>query len=264
MESKTPKVPGQKRKIIIIPTYNEKDNIPELIEDIYLYVPDVYTLIIDDNSPDGTAKIIKELQKKYPKLLLIERQGKLGLGTAYKLGFRYALKNDFDYIMEMDADFSHDPSVLENFFLNMSNYDLVIGSRYVKGGRLVNWPLIRLLLSYGASIYVRLITGLPINDTTAGYKCFRREVLESINFDEILSEGYSFQIEMHYKAWKKGWKIKEIPITFIDRSFGQSKMSKKIILEAFWTPLKLKLQPAVNYLKNEGIRFDLEDIEFDR
>ncbi|MBU0648065.1 polyprenol monophosphomannose synthase [Patescibacteria group bacterium] len=262
MESKTSQVREQKKKIIVIPTYNERDNICELIEEIFLLVPDIFLLVIDDNSPDGTGQIVKDLQRQYPKVILIERSGKLGLGTAYKLGFKYALEHNFDYIMEMDADFSHDPAVLENFFLNVEKYDLVIGSRYIRGGRLVNWPLLRWALSYLASFYVRLITGLPIKDTTAGFKCFKKEVLQSINLNEIISEGYSFQIEMHYKAWKNGWRIKEIPITFVDRSNGISKMNNKIIWEAIWTPWKLKLAPIYNYIRKEGFRFDLEDIEF--
>nr|HPH78733.1 polyprenol monophosphomannose synthase [bacterium] len=175
------------RKIVIIPTYNEAGNIQELIEEIFMIVPDVDILIIDDNSPDNTAGIVKKLQAFYPHLFLLERAGKLGLGTAYCTGFKYALKHGYDYIMEMDADFSHDPAVLENFFLHIENYDLVIGSRYVAGGRLVNWPFIRWLLSYGASLYIRLITRLPIKDTTAGFKCFRREVLASIDLDHIIS-----------------------------------------------------------------------------
>ncbi|MFA4930935.1 MAG: polyprenol monophosphomannose synthase [Patescibacteria group bacterium] len=261
MESQTPQVSNQKRKIVIIPTYNERDNIVDLIEEIFQFVPDITVLVIDDNSPDQTAFYVKKLQSAYQRLKLIERPGKLGLGTAYKLGFKYALDHDYDYIMEMDADFSHDPAVLENFFLNIEKNDLVIGSRYIRGGRLVNWPLTRWLLSYLASIYVRLVTGLPIRDTTAGFKCFKKEVLKSINLREIMSEGYSFQIEMHYQAWKNGWRIKEIPITFVDRSAGQSKMSYKIIWEAFLTPWKLRLQPVYNYIKQEGFRFDLEDID---
>lgn len=263
MESKTQKVSSQKKKIVIIPTYNEKDNIVDIIEEIFLIVPDVHILIIDDNSPDNTAYFVKRLQKKYAGLKLIERPGKLGLGTAYKLGFKYALDNSYDYIMEMDADFSHDPAVLENFFLNIEKYDLVIGSRYTKGGRLVNWPIARWILSYFASIYVRLVTGLPIKDTTAGFKCFKKEVLKSIDLNSVMSEGYSFQIEMHYKAWKNGWKIKEIPITFVERSFGQSKMNNKIIWEAFLTPWKLRLQPIYNYIRQEGLNFHVEDINFD-
>lgn len=248
------------KKIIIIPTYNEKDNIADLLTEIFSMVPDVYVLVIDDNSPDGTANIVQNFRSEYKNLILIQRPGKLGLGTAYKLGFKYALKHNFDYIMEMDADFSHDPSVLENFFLHIEKYDLVIGSRYIKGGRLVNWPVIRFLLSFFASVYVRLVTGLPLHDTTAGFKCFRREVLQSINLDDVVSEGYAFQIEMHYKAWQKGWRLKEIPITFVDRTYGQSKMSKKIIWEAFLTPWKLRLAPILNYIKNEQ-PWDLEDIE---
>lgn len=241
----------RKNKIVIIPTYNEKDNIAELIEEVFSVDPEVNMLIIDDNSPDGTAEIVKNLQNKYPLIKLIQRPGKLGLGTAYKLGFEYALKNKMDYIVEMDADFSHDPSTLERFFTEIEKNDLVIGSRYIAGGRLVNWPLVRWLLSYFASMYVRLVTGLPLHDTTAGFKCFRREVLESINLKEIMSEGYSFQIEMHYKAWRNGWKIKEIPITFVDRAMGQSKMNKSIIWEAFWTPIKLRLAPLMQLATQE-------------
>ncbi len=249
------------KKIVIIPTYNEKDNIADLVAEIFSMVPDVHILVIDDSSPDGTATIVRNLQNQYPYLKLLERPGKLGLGTAYIMGFKYALEHHFDYIMEMDADFSHDPASLENFFLNIEKYDLVIGSRYIRGGRLVNWPIVRFLLSFFASLYVRLVTGLPLHDTTAGFKCFRREVLQSINLNEIVSEGYAFQIEMHYKAWQKGWRLKEIPITFVDRTFGQSKMSNKIIWEAFLTPWKLRLAPIFNYIKTER-PWDLEDIDF--
>lgn len=250
------------RKIVIIPTYNEAANIQDLIEEIFQIVPDIHVMVIDDHSPDGTALIVSKLQAFYKNLILINRKSKLGLGTAYKLGFRLALKQNYDYIMEMDADFSHDPAVLENFFLHIKDYDLVIGSRYIAGGRLVNWPLMRHLLSYFASLYIRLITRLPIYDTTAGFKCFRREILESINLNEIMSEGYSFQIEMHYHAWKNNWRIKEIPITFVDRSNGQSKLSWSTILEAFLIPWKLKLQPVIEYFRREPIRFDFEDIDF--
>ena len=247
---------NKNKKLVIIPTYNEAENIVELINEIYLIAPDIHILVIDDNSPDGTAELVRELTVKHPNLKLVKRRRKLGLGSAYRLGFEYALQKKYDYILEMDADFSHDPAVIENFFINVPKYDLVIGSRYVSGGRLVNWPLFRLLLSYFANLYVRLVTGLPIHDATAGFKCFKRRVLQSINLNDIISDGYAFQIEMHFKAWQQGWKIKEIPITFVDRSNGISKLDKKVIWEAILIPWKLKLIPILEFIKIDNDEID--------
>ncbi len=198
--------------------------------------------MVDDNSPDGTGNRVKELKKIYNKLFLVEREGKLGLGTAYVAGFKFALQNGYHVVFEMDADFSHDPKEIPNFLKAIKDADLVIGSRYISGVNVVNWPLRRLMLSYFANRYTSIVTGLPLCDSTGGYKCLRREVLESINLDKIHSGGYSFQIELNFKAWKKGFRIKEIPIIFIDRAVGKSKMSRAIIREAIWMVWKLKLK----------------------
>ena len=231
-----------KKTLILVPTYNERENIVKLVEYVFsLDIPELDILIIDDNSPDKTADLVKKMQDENEHLHLLERAGKLGLGTAYIEGFKYALARDYDYIFEMDADLSHDPDEIPNFLEAMEDADLVIGSRYVKGVNVINWPLSRLMLSMGASLYTRIITGLPLTDCTAGFKCFRREVLEKIPFDEVKSNGYSFQIEMHFKVWKRGFRIKEIPIIFTDRTEGSSKMSRKIMFEAIFMVWKLKL-----------------------
>jgi dolichol-phosphate mannosyltransferase len=228
--------------LIIIPTYNEKENIGTLVQDIYNINPAIDILIVDDNSPDGTGAYIRELKGRYTQLHLIEREKKLGLGTAYVAGFKFALKNGYTIIMEMDADYSHDPEEIPNFLKAIEDADLVVGSRYISGVNVVNWPLRRLFLSYFANKYTSIVTGLPLYDSTGGYKCFRREVLESINLDNIRSGGYSFQIEMNFKTWKKGFRIKEIPIIFFDRAVGKSKMSRAIIREAVWMVWKLKIR----------------------
>lgn len=222
------------KTLIIIPTYNERDNIEKLLEEIYKYQPEVNILIVDDNSPDKTYQLVEELsENKYQdKLFLLKRAGKLGLGTAYIEGFKWALARDYAYVMEMDADFSHNPLYLQDFLREIKHYDLVLGSRYVPGGGVKNWGVTRKFISRGGSIYSKTILGLPFNDLTGGYKCFRREVLEAINLDEIKSNGYSFQIEMTFRAYLKGFRIKETPIVFEDRTLGKSKMSKKIFLEA--------------------------------
>jgi dolichol-phosphate mannosyltransferase len=223
------------KSLIIIPTYNEKENIEKIIDVVLSLDNDFHVLVVDDGSPDGTAKIVKQLQQiNIDKLFLIERIGKQGLGTAYIAGFKWAIANNFDLIYEMDADFSHPPKSLidlKNACIN--NADVAIGSRYVKGGHLENWPLDRILMSKGASLYVRLILGIPVMDTTAGFICYKRKVLETINLDEIKFIGYAFQIEMKYKAWKAGFKLAEVPITFKDREKGNSKMSTAIFNEAF-------------------------------
>ena len=237
-------------KLIIIPTYNEKENIENIILKIFDLEESFNILIIDDGSPDGTAKIVKELQKKYSKsLFLKERSGKLGLGTAYIYGFKWALENNFEYIFEMDADFSHDPKDLPRLYeaCHKNNGDLAIGSRYVKGVNIVNWPMSRLLMSFFASKYVKTITGMPIHDSTAGFKCYKRKVLEKINLDKIEFIGYAFQIEMKFKSWKYGFNIVEVPVIFTDRQEGNSKMSGGIFYEALFGVIKMKLK---SFFKN--------------
>lgn len=227
------------KTLIIIPTYNEKENIPQLLKEIKSKKLGVDVLIVDDNSPDGTGALADSLAKKDKSVHVMHRQGKLGLGTAYVAGFKYALKNGYNFVMEMDADFSHDPNYLRDFLREIESYDLVVGSRYINGISVVNWSLWRLLLSLGGGVYTRIITGLPMADLTGGFKCFRRSVLEAIDLDKVQSDGYAFQIEMNYKAYKKGFKIKEIPIIFVDRRVGVSKMSRGIVTEAMLTPWKL-------------------------
>lgn len=230
--------------IVIIPTYKEKENIGAMIKAISGLPVPFDILIIDDNSPDGTAFIVKELQPSFRNLYLIERHGKLGLGTAYITGFKWALERNYDYIYEMDADFSHDPRDLIRLYKACSEdgADLAIGSRYISGVNVVNWPLSRVLMSYVASIYVRFITGMKIMDTTAGFKCYRKEVLEKIKPEHIRSVGYGFQIEMKFATWKMGFKIVEVPIIFTDRRLGASKMTGGIFNEALWGVLKMKLR----------------------
>jgi dolichol-phosphate mannosyltransferase len=230
--------------IVIIPTYRERENIEAIISAIFSLGHNFEILVIDDNSPDGTADIVKSLQKIHSGLHLIERPGKLGLGTAYIAGFRYALERGYDFIFEMDADFSHDPKDLVRLFkaCNEDGADLAIGSRYISGVNVVNWPLSRVLMSYFASIYVRLVTGMNIKDTTAGFKCYRREVLSNILSNQVRSVGYSFQIEMKFIAWKLGYKIVEIPIIFTDRRMGSSKMSGGIFNEAIWSVLRMRIR----------------------
>jgi len=218
--------------LVIIPTYNEIENIGQIIPQVLAESNLVDVLVVDDNSPDGTGEFVEKLSKDQPRLHLLKRAGKLGLGTAYIAGFKFALNRDYKYIFEMDADFSHNPKEINNFLSAIKKADLVIGSRYIDGVNVVNWPLRRLLLSYFASVYTRIITRLPLMDATGGFKCFRREVLETINLDAIKSGGYGFQIEMSWHTWKEGYRIKEIPITFEDRTVGKSKMSKDIINEA--------------------------------
>jgi dolichol-phosphate mannosyltransferase len=229
------------KAIVVIPTYNEKENIANIINAILNVVPDISLLIVDDNSPDGTSEIVEQIQKSNSNIHLLKRAGKMGLGTAYCAGFKYALEKNFDYIFEMDADFSHDPKEIPNFLREIKENDLVLGSRYIKGVNVINWPLSRLLLSYFANVYTQVISGLPIKDATGGFKCFRAEYLRKINLDNIKTNGYGFQIEMTYRLWKLGAKIKEIPIIFVDRMNGVSKMNKKIIYEAVFLVWKLKL-----------------------
>ncbi|MBN1971962.1 MAG: polyprenol monophosphomannose synthase [Candidatus Delongbacteria bacterium] len=226
--------------IVIIPTYNEIDNIEKMIEKVLSLSSDLDILIIDDNSPDGTGEFVFNKYSDNERVHLIRRSGKLGLGTAYVEGFKYSIEKKYDNIMEMDCDFSHNPDDLLRFIHEIKNYDLVIGSRYIQGVNVINWPLSRLLLSMCASFYTRIITGLPVRDATSGFKCFRRAVLETIDLNKIRSNGYGFQIEMHYKTWKNGYRIKEIPIVFTDRIDGVSKMNKKIVQEAVFLVWKLR------------------------
>lgn len=231
--------------IVIIPTYNEANNIGKIIGQVLSLEKEIDVLIVDDGSPDGTASIVKELRTENPgRIHIIEREGKQGLGTAYVAGFRYALEHDYDYICEMDADFSHNPKDLPRLVNAVENgeADLVIGSRYSDGISIVNWPLSRLILSFAANFYARSITGLPVKDTTAGFKCIHRRVLKEINLDKIRSNGYAFQIEIHYRAWRAGFKLKEISIIFREREEGVSKMSKSIVREAIWRVWALKLR----------------------
>lgn len=229
------------KAIVIVPTYNEADNIANLIDKIFSVDSNLHILVIDDNSPDGTAEIVKRISEKDPRVHLIKRPGKLGLGTAYIEGFKYALANGYEAIFEMDADFSHNPEDIPRFLDALEDADLVIGSRYLTGVNVINWPLRRLMLSYFANLYTRIITGMPVRDATGGYKCFRAEALKQIDLDKIKTNGYGFQIEMNFRFWAKGFRVKEIPIVFVDRRNGVSKMNKKIILEAVFLVWKLKL-----------------------
>ena len=227
--------------LVISPTYNERKNIKRLIDMVLGDNPDFDLLIVDDNSPDGTSEKVKELQDDYKNLHLEIREKKSGLGTAYIYGFKWALKHNYDIIIQMDADLSHNPKDLPMMVRNLKKNDLVIGSRYIKGISVVNWPLRRLMLSYGANTYSRIITGMPIMDGTAGFKAWNSRVLSDIDLDSVRSQGYSFQIEMNFRAWIKGYKIKEIPIIFSDRTIGQSKMSKEIFYEAIFMVWRLRI-----------------------
>jgi len=237
------------KTLIIIPTYNEIDNIEKLLEQVLAKSETIEVLVIDDNSPDGTALRVKFMQSSEPRIHLLERPGKMGLGSAYVTGFKYALERDYDYIMEMDADFSHNPEDIPLLLNAAKKYDLVIGSRYCEGVNIIHWPIKRLLISYFASKYVRTITRMPIKDPTSGFKCFQRKVLENIDLDKILSDGYAFQIEMNFRAWVKGFHIKEIPIVFTERKNGVSKMSRKIVWEAAWMVWRLEVMKILGLLK---------------
>ncbi len=219
-------------KLVIIPTYNERENIEPMLEKLLSLPFGLDVLVVDDNSPDGTAELVEAWGGKSERVHLLKRPGKMGLGSAYRDGFRYALEHGAEYIFEMDADFSHDPEAIGEFLHAAQDADIVLGSRYLHGVTVVNWPLSRLILSYSANVYTRIITGLPLADATGGFKCFRRRALEGIRLDRVTSEGYSFQIEMSFRCWKRGFRIKEIPILFVDRRAGVSKMSRKIVWEA--------------------------------
>ena len=236
--------------LVIIPTYNEADNIEKLLVAIFkMYPSSVDVLVIDDNSPDGTADIVREVQAYERKLHLVTRAGKLGLGTAYLNGFAYALDHGYRFIIEMDADYSHDPEMIRTLLEKMAEADLVLGSRYLNNTvNVINWPLRRLILSKAASIYTRYVSGLPVSDPTSGFKCFKREVLETLDLKKVHSEGYSFQIEMNYRVWKKGFAIVEVPIVFTDRTVGKSKMTRKNIREAIWIVWLLKLKTILRML----------------
>jgi len=229
------------RALVIVPTYNERFNIARLIPAILAQDPSLEILVVDDGSPDGTGAIVDGIATYFPRVHVIHREGKLGLGTAYIAGFRWALERKYDLVFEMDADFSHNPERLPEFLEAIRESDVVLGSRYQDGHvNVVNWPMSRLFLSYAANIYARFVTGLPIFDTTGGFKCFRRNVLESIDLNSVKSNGYAFQIEMSYRAWKRGFRLLEIPIIFVDRTEGVSKMSKKIVREAIWMVWRLR------------------------
>ncbi len=230
----------KKKVLIIIPTYNERENVSSLIEKIFSTNSLVHILFIDDNSPDGTGIFLDECAQRDSRIKVIHRERKLGLGSAYKLGFRYAIQHNYDIVFEMDADFSHDPKEINNFLKEVEKFDLIIGSRYLTQVTVVNWPLGRLLLSYFANLYARIITGIPVKDLTSGFKCYRIEVIKALPLHRILSEGYGFQIETVFWAYLKRFRLKEIPIIFTDRIEGTSKMSKKIVWEAFWIVWRLK------------------------
>ncbi len=232
------------RNLVLIPTYNERENVSAMVDKVFSLPVEFDILVIDDGSPDGTADVVRERQKDYPdRLHLLCRKGKLGLGTAYLAGFRWGLERDYDYIIEMDCDFSHNPDDLPRLVAAAEEgADVVVGSRYVQGVNVVNWPMSRLLMSYCASIYVRTVTGMPVHDATAGFVCYSRRVLETMDLDRVEMKGYGFQIEMKYSAWKLGFKIREVSIIFIDRVLGQSKMSSSIFGEAFFGVMKLRLR----------------------
>jgi dolichol-phosphate mannosyltransferase len=230
------------RALVVVPTYNEAMNLPLIVPQILAQDPRIDLLVVDDNSPDGTGQMADDMAAAEPRIHVLHRPGKGGLGKAYLAGFRWALEHDYEFVFEMDADFSHDPKFLSVFLEAAQDADLVIGSRYKTGVNVINWPMSRLLLSIGANQYARWVTGLPIVDSTGGFKCFRRRVLEAIDFERVRSNGYSFQIEMTFRAWKKGFRLVEIPIVFTDRVEGQSKMNKRIVREAIWMVWWLRLK----------------------
>ncbi|MGI8497042.1 MAG: polyprenol monophosphomannose synthase [Gemmatimonadaceae bacterium] len=229
------------RALVVVPTYNERENIAKLIEVVMSLDPPFEILVVDDGSPDGTGAIVDDVASRDPRVHVLHRAGKMGLGTAYLAGFRWALERDYAFVFEMDADFSHDPGHLPQLLLAARDADIVLGSRYRDGKvTVVNWPMTRLMLSYGANIYARFVTGLPLFDATGGFKCFRRKVLEAIDLNAVKSNGYAFQIEMSFRAWRKGFRLNEIPIVFTDRTEGQSKMSGKIVREAIFMVWRLR------------------------
>jgi dolichol-phosphate mannosyltransferase len=240
------------KAVVVIPTYNERDNLGRLVRQILSQDPSIHLLVVDDNSPDGTGALADQLAADTDRVSVLHRAGKLGLGSAYREGFRLALDMGADFVVQMDADFSHDPTILPVFFERLATCDLVIGSRYLNGVSVVNWPLRRLMLSYFASVYTRVITGLTISDCTSGFKCFRRSVLEAIDLGRVRSDGYSFQIEMNFRCVELGFRVTEVPIIFIDRHAGSSKMSKRIVREAVLMVWKLKLGSLAGRLLPKG------------
>lgn len=230
------------RALIIFPTYNEAENIEKIVHAVLPLDPRINVLIVDDSSPDGTGEIADRMVAADSNINVLHRGKKEGLGRAYLAGFKWAIERKYDFIFEMDADFSHGPEYIRDFLKEIQEHDLVLGSRYISGVNVINWPMSRLLLSYFANVYTRIVTGMPFRDATGGFKCFRREVLEALDLDAVTASGYSFQIEMSMRAWKKGFSIKEIPIVFVDRTAGESKMSKKIMREAIWMVWLLRLK----------------------
>lgn len=236
-------------KLIIVPTYNERDNIGRLIERLLALPYGLHVLVVDDASPDGTGGLVGEWERREPRVHLMQRNGKLGLGSAYRDGFRFALEHGAEYIFEMDADFSHDPDSIGEFLKNAEEVDVVLGSRYLRGVTVVNWPLERLILSYLANVYTRWVTGLPVRDATGGFKCFRRRALEAVRLDRVKSDGYAFQIEMSYKCWRRGMRLREIPILFVDRRAGESKMNRRIVWEAVYMVWRLRMLDLLGRLE---------------
>ena len=239
----------EKRPLIIFPTYNEKENIEKIVNAVLKQDPSIEVLVVDDNSPDGTGLIVDRLAQSNLRIHVLHREKKEGLGRAYIAGFKWGIERNYDYIFEMDADFSHGPDYIPDFLNAIKEYDLVLGSRYISGVNVINWPMSRLLLSYYANVYTRIVTGLPVRDATGGFKCFRRQALEAIPLDAVKSNGYIFQIEVSMRIWKKGLRLKEIPIVFVDRRLGSSKMSKKIVREAIWKVWYLRLMSILGRLK---------------
>lgn len=246
--SQGPRLISLDKAVLIIPTYNEIANIEKMLETLHRLHPALNVLVIDDGSPDGTANVIKSFQKNKNNLHLIERTGKLGLGTAYIKGFRWALEKNFEAVITMDCDFSHDPEAIPEFTNMIGPHDLAIGSRYIGGIRIMNWPMQRLLLSFFASIYAKIITGIPFSDSTGGFNCYSRKALLSLNLDKVFSIGYAFQIELKYKVWSKGLSCVEVPITFFERTVGKSKMSRKIVFEAVVNVFRLRFKKMLGTL----------------
>jgi dolichol-phosphate mannosyltransferase len=234
--------------MVVVPTYNERQNIEELAPKVLSQLPDAELLVVDDGSPDGTGEYADGLAERDPRVHVLHRPGKMGLGSAYVRGFQYALGTKADLVIQMDADFSHDPNVIPDLVEKTGEYDVVIGSRYITGANVVNWPLRRLFLSYFANVYTHIATGLPLRDSTGGFKCFRRNVLESIDLDAVRSDGYSFQIEINFRCWRKGFSMREIPIIFVDRHSGTSKMSRRIVWEAMWLVWRLRFDRILGRL----------------
>ena len=229
------------KTLVVVPTYNERKNLEELIPRVLGQLPEVELLVVDDGSPDGTGEYADGIAAEDPRVHVLHRPGKMGLGSAYVKAFKHALTTDVDLVIQMDADFSHDPDVIPALVENAAKYDVVLGSRYITGANVVNWPLQRLFLSYFANVYTHIVTGLPLRDSTGGFKCFRRGVLEAIDLGAVRSDGYSFQIEINFRSWRKGFSIVEIPIVFVDRHSGTSKMSRRIVWEAMWLVWRLRI-----------------------